>query len=112
MRLFTIPKPIRKVSKHRKARSGKPGKMGIVRLYDYALAELRIQCFARDRGLCQECGQFTIFDAPHEWDNSFHMAHIQAKRRGGDVLSNVRVLCGGCHRKEHAGGKPCPKKVP
>lgn len=44
------------------------------------------------------------------------MAHIQAKRRGGDSLDNVRTLCAECHRKEHNYGpsltKPCPKKMP
>src|SRR5437660_1242375 len=102
MNLFRIPKPIRKV--RRKPRPG--------RLKGVALAKLRLDCFSRDRALCRDCGQFVIFDAPKEWDNSYHMAHIQAKRRGGDNLSNVKTSCGGCHRKHHAGGKPCPKKVP
>jgi hypothetical protein len=100
MNLFRVPKPIRKV--RRKPRPG--------RLKGKELAELRIQCFARDRALCQDCGQMVIFDAPHEWDNSYHMAHIKAKRIGLDKLSNVKTSCGRCHRKHHAGGKPCPPK--
>jgi 5-methylcytosine-specific restriction endonuclease McrA len=101
MNLFRIPKPIRKA--RRKPRPG--------RLKGVALAELRIQCFARDRALCRDCGRFVIFDAPSEWDNSYHMAHIKAKRIGLDILSNVKVSCGKCHRAHHSGGKPVPPKV-
>ena len=57
----------------------------------------------------------TVFPELHHtrW-NSMHMAHIKAKRSGGDSLENVRALCGDCHRTSHAFGpsmqKPCPKK--
>lgn len=78
------------------------------------LDDLRVACYERDT-LCDECDQYTIFNAPHEWSNSFHMAHIQGKRMHGDSLENVRTLCGDCHRKEHNFGKsmekPVPKKV-
>ena len=78
------------------------------------MTRLRLDCYARDRGKCQECGVQTIFDAPRIWDNSYHMAHIRGRRIGLDKLSNVRVLCGRCHRLEHAYGptrvKPCPPK--
>lgn len=103
MNTIFIRKPIRKVrSKPR------PG-----RLKGKDLAMLRIDCFARDKAICQDCGCVVIFDAPHTWPNSFHMAHIKAKRIGGDNLDNVRTLCGTDHRNEHAGGngKPCPKKI-
>lgn len=100
MRLFSVPKPIRTV--RRKPRPG--------RLKGKDLAMLRIDCFARDKAICQDCGCMVIFDAPHTWPKSYHMAHIKAKRIGLDVLSNVRVLCGACHRKEH-NPKPCPPKV-
>jgi len=76
---------------------------------------LRVDCWTRDQGLCDECMKPTIFDAPHEHPDSFHMAHIKAKRIGLDTLDNVRTLCGSCHRIEHNYGKsrtkPCPPKV-
>jgi 5-methylcytosine-specific restriction endonuclease McrA len=79
------------------------------------LGDLRRQCWERDGGLCQECGCYTIYDAPSDWLLSYHMAHIQAKRMGGDSLDNVRTLCGKCHRTQHAYGpsmtKPVPRKV-
>ena len=49
-------KPIPRVSKARRARSGVPGKLGIIRLYGPALEELREECWERDQGLCQKCG--------------------------------------------------------
>lgn len=101
MNTIFIRKPIRKV--RRKPRPG--------RLKGKDLAELRIQCFVRDRAICQDCGCMVIFDAPHEWNNSYHMAHIKAKRIGLDVISNVKTSCGRCHRTHHNGGKPCPAKV-
>lgn len=67
----------------------------------------RERIFERDEGLCQDCGIPTLFNAPEEWPNSFHRAHIRGKRMWGDGDDNVRTLCGGCHRAEH-----CPKSVP
>ncbi|MGI4812090.1 MAG: HNH endonuclease [Janthinobacterium lividum] len=65
----------------------------------------------RDKGRCQACGVDTRYATGHMFENSYHMAHIKAKRMGGDSLENVRTLCGRCHRNEHnAGGKPCPRK--
>lgn len=109
-------KPIRKV--RAKPRPG--------RLKGRALQELRLACFERDGYRCQ--GEFFALtsmgrkmvrcDEGVIWESGFvssgHMAHIQAKRRGGDALDNVRTLCGDCHRKEHAYGpsmeKPCPPR--
>ena len=81
------------------------------RLRGKALKMLRVDCYARDRGRCQVCGVMTVFDAPAIWGNSYHMDHIVPRHMGGrDELSNVRVLCGDCHRARHDGNKPCPKK--
>lgn len=82
------------------------------RLKGLDLEILRSACLYRDHGLCQAC--FVLVDDSYpDWhERKFHMAHIKAKRIGGDSLENVRTLCGACHRAEHnAGGKPCPKKV-
>lgn len=67
----------------------------------------RRRIFDRDKGLCQKCGIKVIFNAPDEWDNSFHRAHFRNKRMWGDDDSNMRTLCGKCHRTEHN-----PKAVP
>lgn len=96
--------PIRKVRK-----KPRPG-----RLKGKALEALRLACFRRDSYTCLQCHTWVYLYLPHEHDVSAHMAHIKAKRIGLDTLSNVRTLCGKCHRLEHAFGKsmrkPCPKK--
>lgn len=94
--------PIRKSRK-----AARPG-----RLKGKDLALLRSDCWDRDRGICQNCRRPTWFHAPKEFAWSYHMAHIKAKRMGGDSLENVRTLCGQCHRKEHAYGKSMTKPVP
>ena len=82
------------------------------RLQGKELESLRQDCYARDMGRCQECHILVNPLIDPYFDNSYHMAHIKAKRIGGDNLENVRTLCGACHRKSHnAGGKPVPKKV-
>ena len=85
------------------------------RLKGKDLEMLRHDCIYRDGGKCTNCGVFVYALLPHEDNRSAHMAHIQAKRRGGDSLENVRTLCGKCHRTEHAYGpsfqKPCPPKT-
>lgn len=80
------------------------------RLQGADLKALREQCFDRDGGKCRECGRVVLFYADPIHAISYHMAHLQAKRRGGDSLDNVRTLCGECHRAQHNGGKPVPRK--
>jgi len=78
------------------------GKEGIVRLHGKALEQLRIDCFYRDKGQCQECGKGLFWETP--WgghQDRYHMAHVRNKRMYGDSLENVRALCGDCHRAEH-----------
>lgn len=82
------------------------------RLKGVDLSALGLACWHRDDGHCRECGILTLWDAPQESDRSYHMAHIKAKRIGGDSLGNVRTLCGECHRKEHNYGKSMTKPVP
>jgi len=82
------------------------------RLKGDALEQLRWECWWRDAGKCKNCGRTTFPHLPHQHDASYHMAHIKAKRMGGDTLENVRTLCGQCHRKEHNYGKSMTKPVP
>lgn len=81
------------------------------RLKGEALERLRAECFVRDNFRCRECGILVNPWASLLADDRAHMAHIQAKRRGGDSLENVRTLCGRCHRLEHAYGKSMVKPI-
>ena len=74
------------------------------RLKGRALAELRVECFMRDRGVCQRCGRGTVFGLLQECPDAFHMAHKRNKRMWGDTLDNVQTECGDCHRKYHQCG--------
>lgn len=84
------------------------------RLAGADLEALRLACWQRDHR-CRYCKRSTIFDAPHEHPDAFHMAHIGAKRRYGDSLENTETNCGDCHRRYHNYGpsmkKPVPAKV-
>lgn len=76
---------------------------------------LRVDVYERDNGQCVNCGKPVIFDAPHEWPNSFHLAHRKGKRMHGDSAENTQTECGQCHREFHNFGpsrtKPCPPKI-
>lgn len=79
------------------------------RLAGADMEALRLACWERDKGQCQECGCYTLWRP--RWDGdmlAFDMAHIRNKRAHGDHLSNVRVLCHRCHMLEHSGKKPVP----
>ncbi len=100
-------------ARSKKRGKSRVGKLGIVRLAGEDLAALRIECFQRDGWMCRECGCEVAFRSTFMVPKA-EMAHIHAKRNGGDVLENVRTLCPDCHRKEHAYGKsmkkPCPRR--
>lgn len=85
------------------------GKLGTVRLSGPAMAELRLTCWRRDGGICQECGQRVNPFFHHSFSNSYHMAHKRNRRMYGDTLDNVRALCGDCHRAEH--GNPTRREA-
>ena len=54
-------------------------------------ADLRIQCFQRDQGVCQIC---------RGCKTNLHAHHIIPLSEGGeDVLDNLITLCEDCHRK-------------
>ena len=79
----------------------------VPRLTGKALEQLRSDCYWRDGGICQECG-VRVSDLYPDWHGlKYHIAHIRNKRMHGDSLSNVRSLCGDCHRAEH--GNPLSK---
>ena len=77
---------------------------GRTRLKGADLAMLRLECLQRDHGRCCECG-VRVSDSLPDWHPlKYHMAHIKSRGSGGpDVIENVRVLCGDCHRLEHSG---------
>ena len=84
----------------------KVGKLGIVRLTGKDLEKLRDDCWERDRGRCQACGDFVYYSPRWDGDTlAFDMAHIKSRGAGGsDTLENVRTLCHKCHMKEHTKG--------
>ena len=85
-------------------RSGVVGKTGRLRLKGEALAALRRECFTRDGWKCVLCGRSV------SWASG-HMMHRQSRGAGGsDVIGNVDTGCMECHMREHAGGKPVPRK--
>jgi len=61
-----------------------------IRLKGKAMEALRLACYERDKGRCQQCGEWVSWEA-------FHMSHIIPKAKGGDVIDNVRVKCQYCH---------------
>lgn len=75
-----------------------------VRLEGAALTMLRLRCLLRDHGRCRNC-HVRVSDSLPDWHPlRYHMAHIVSRGAGGeDVISNVRTLCGDCHRAEHQG---------
>lgn len=99
-------KPLKRTPIKKKRSKPRPG-----RLDAKGVQAQRVRIFERDKGLCQDCGIPTIFNAPDEWPNSFHRAHLRGKRNNGDDDSNVKCSCGSCHRKHHTGGKVVPPKV-
>jgi 5-methylcytosine-specific restriction endonuclease McrA len=98
--------------RRRRAPSGVPGKLGIIRLTGTALANLRRHCYLRDEGACVKCGR-EVYDSVPEWHPlKYDMMHKRSRGAGGsDTLDNVETGCHECHMKSHnAGGKPVPAK--
>jgi 5-methylcytosine-specific restriction endonuclease McrA len=91
-------------ARRRRARSGVAGKCGIIRLYGAALDALRVECWQRDEGTCQKCGEPLYFEPRFDGDPlGYDMAHRRNKRMYGDTLENVEALCHREHMAIHAG---------
>ena len=88
----------------------KVGKLGRVRLTGSDLTKLRLQCWERDKGKCQECGEALYYQPRYIGDpKGYDMAHIRGRGAfGSDVLENVRTMCHSCHMLSHLGKKPKP----
>jgi len=82
-------------------------KPGRIRLRGPALTALRKLCWARDRGVCQECGCLLFWEPRFPGDpRAYDMAHIKSRGAGGsDVIDNVRALCHADHMREHNKGR-------
>ena len=68
-------------------------KPGIVRVKGKDMQALRIACFLKYGGRCDECNVITWLNAPDEHPRKADMAHIRGKRNHGDSIDNVRNLC-------------------
>ena len=80
-------------------------KSGLVRLTGADLSALRLACWVRDKGRCQECLAPVSDDHASCHPLKYDMAHIQSRGAGGsDSLENVRTMCHECHMQEHTKG--------
>ena len=109
------PKPEPNRPKPRKAIPRKRGggaRQGRMKPAD--MKGLRMERFELDNWKCQKCF-CDVFDVDQRRNESAHLSHKQAKRRGGDSLQNTETLCGSCHRTLHQWGpsmkKPCAAKI-
>jgi 5-methylcytosine-specific restriction endonuclease McrA len=98
------------IARSKPPRRKRPGGPRRGRLQGKDIQAQRLRIFERDQGICQDCGIRVLFNAPEEWGNSFHRAHIRGKRMFGDDDSNLKTSCGNCHRAHHNSYKPCPPK--
>lgn len=67
-----------------------------IRLKGKAKIDLYAKVWERDGGSCVECGQFVEYGTPPH--------HINGKK-GGDIESNLQMLCNKHHYNKHHGGK-------
>ncbi len=72
--------------------------------------KFRADLYVKQNASCIECDQTCVFDAPLEWNNSFHVAHHGSRGMGGAIRDDVvgpkrgqveGGLCGKCHRESH-----------
>ena len=105
------------ISAKRRQRSGKPGHLGIIRLYGADMQALRLEAFERSGGRCEMQWNDRRCDYPISFEN-FELAHVVSRGAGGsDTLDNVLCSCKwradghpGCHVLSHnTGGTPCPR---
>lgn len=112
-------KPIARKKAVRKVRAkARPG-----RLKGKAMEALRRDRFEMDGYKCQriighyasgfrgDLAQPERCLEPVSWESG-HLAHIKAKRIGGDSIENVETWCGDCHRAFHERGPSMQKIIP
>ena len=78
-----------------------------IRLKGKAYTKFRKEVFDREKGLCQDCGQYVSLLCDGKFITVFcgHVSHIKSHGAGGgDTLDNVKWKCFKCHRKEHDKG--------
>jgi len=82
-------------------------KNAAIRIKGKALAQLRLACWVRDRGIFLKCQRPTYFEPRYAGDpEAYDMAHIKSRGAGGsDVISNVATMHHSCQLREHNGGK-------
>jgi hypothetical protein len=65
----------------------------------------RFDLFVSQHGMCIECQRMCSLHAPLEWDNSFHVHHVNGRGMGGskrdDTFEACKGLCGADHRRQH-----------
>jgi hypothetical protein len=86
-------------------------KPNIPRLRGKDLKNLRVLCFMKYGGICQDCGRRVFLDADEAAPYKADMAHRRGKRNHGDTLDNTILLCHEDHMRRHNGGKPYPSKT-
>ena len=110
MTKFSVPMPAR--SSIRRGR-GKPkpdvvvGKLGIVRLHGKAMELLRIACYERDKGVCQNCGKALNFNV---WSGSGFAGTPYSYQTEEDALRCRHEACdeaGACEIRRADGGAGC-----
>jgi len=84
----------------------------------------RQECFERERGMCEDCGDFApLHDVHGAADGVYlpvltkagHAHHRRLRGMGGahrdDRLANLKWLCHECHDETHKPKKVVPRKV-
>jgi hypothetical protein len=73
-----------------------------------AYQDLRRECCEKAGSRCSVCGKYVPLSS-YTGDPLFangHMAHTVPRKRGGDVIENVKWKCFSCHiEREHIEGK-------
>lgn len=88
------------------------GKLGIIRLTDEDLDDLRHRVFVRDKGRCVKC-KMPLIEFP--WSslvaNGYHWSHKRNKRMYGDTEKNTEARCRDCHLISQHNPKSVPRKA-
>lgn len=70
-----------------------------------AYTDFRYELWVKQEGQCVTCERQTFLASQLDWDNSFHVDHINGRGMGGskrdDTFKACQGLCGHCHRVKH-----------